>query len=252
MPSRFGPTRVYRWAGTGPPVVLLHGGAVTSVAWQHLAEAMPDRDVYAVDIMGDVGRSQQREPIDDVTELAGWLDDVHAALELDEVRLVGHSLGGWVAINAAINRPRRLASLVLFDPGGVVPIQMGPFLRWGMPVMLSSFAPAIVRRWVARRKRHPLGADKRHSRLMLLGVLFHRPGFPMLQPTFTDEQLTSIDVPTTLVAGEQTEMFDTQAMAARLREHVPNVTTHVVAGAGHALTVSHVASCASHVTDATL
>lgn len=247
VPTRFGPTRAYHWPGTGVPLVLLHGGAVTSVTWQHLAEALADRDVYAIDIMGDAGRSQQREPIDDATELAGWLDDALAGLGLDAVQLAGHSLGGWVAANAAIAVPRRLASVVLIDPGGIVPIQMVPFMRWGLPVMLSSFAPAPVRHWVARRKRHPLGEDKRHSRLMLLSVLYHRPGFPMLQRTFTDEELASITVPTTLVAGELTEMFDTKAMVERMRRLIPGVATTVVPGAGHALTVSHVDDCARHL-----
>ena len=241
--TRYGSTRAYRWPGTGAPLVLLHGGAVTSVTWQALAAALRDRDVYALDIMGDVGRSRQQAPFGDVTDLADWLDDALAALDLDRVHLVGHSLGGWVAINAAIRRPERLASLNLFDPGGVVPLQMGPFMRWGLPVMLSSFLPGTARRSIARRKRHPLGADKRHTRLMLLSVLFHRPGLPPLQPPFTDEQLGTIAVPTTLIAGECTEMFDTRAMVERIGRLVPDAETIVVPGAGHALTVSHVDHC---------
>ena len=75
MPTWFGSTQAYRWPGSGVPLVLLHGGAVTSITWEPIAEAMPDRDVYALDIMGDVGRSEHTAPFGEVTELATWLDD---------------------------------------------------------------------------------------------------------------------------------------------------------------------------------
>ena len=244
VPTRFGSTRAYRWPGTGAPLVLLHGGAVTSATWQALAAALPDRDVYALDIMGDVGRSEHTAPFCDVTDLALWLDDALTGLRLDRVQLVGHSLGGWVAINAALRRPQRLASLVLIDPGGVVQLQMGRFMRWGVPVMLSFRSPRVRRAGgSARRKHHPLAMDKRWTRLMLLGVVYHRPGFPPLQPPFSDDELGSIGVPTSLVLGELTEMFDVEAMAQRLRALLPKVSTTVIAGGGHALTVSHVEEC---------
>src|SRR4051794_38303290 len=161
VPTRFGPTRAYHWPGCGVPLVLLHGGVCTSVVWQPFAAARGDRDVYALDLMGDVGRTEQRAPLRDADDLASWLDDALAGLDLDRVHLVGHSLGGMVALNTAIRRPERLASLVVFDPGGVVKIDLPAFLAWGLPVMLGSFLPPRMRRWIARRKRHPLAEDKR-------------------------------------------------------------------------------------------
>jgi pimeloyl-ACP methyl ester carboxylesterase len=226
-------------------VVLLHGGAVTSITWQHLVAALPDRDIYALDTMGDVGRSEQAVRFDEVTDLADWLDDTLGGLGLEGVQLVGHSAGGWVAINAAIHRPRRLASLVLIDPAGVVPLQMRSFAAWGVPVMMSTFLPVRARAWVASRKRHPLAVDWRWTRMMLLGLLWHRPGFPALPPLFVDADLATITLPTTVVVGERTEMLDVRRLAKRLSDLVPNVTTTIVEGAGHALTVSHAERCAA-------
>ena len=242
----FGPTRAYHWAGAGgTPIVLLHGGACTSIVWRPLAESLHGRghDVWAVDIMGDVGRSEHRVAFTDMTDMAPWLADALDALGLDHVHLVGHSLGGMVALHVALRRQERLDALTLFDPGGVVPLQMLPFLGWGLPVMLSSFFPAGVRRRVARWKRHPLAEDSRQTRLMLLGLLHHRPGFPAKAPDLTDDELASITVPTTLIVGAQTEMFDTPAMVARMQRLLPNVRAITIPGAGHALTVSHVDAC---------
>ncbi|MEM7273323.1 MAG: hypothetical protein AAF547_09610, partial [Actinomycetota bacterium] len=46
--TSFGPTRVYRWPGGGPPVVFLHGMGDTSIRWIPYAEQLGDHDVYAV------------------------------------------------------------------------------------------------------------------------------------------------------------------------------------------------------------
>ena len=129
---------------------------------------------------------------------------------------------------------------------------MGPFMRWGFPVMASSFMPGLVRRRVARRKHHPLAVDKRWTRLMLLGVLWHNPEFPPLQPPFADDELASIGIPTSLIAGELTEMLDTSAMADRLRSLVPTIDVTIVEGAGHAVTVSHVHECVAAIDEARL
>jgi pimeloyl-ACP methyl ester carboxylesterase len=243
--TSYGPTRAYRWPGAGDPVVLLHGGAVTSLTMEMLAGALPARDVYALDTMGDVGRSEHLVPFDEAHDLAAWLDEALAGLGLDRVRLVGHSAGGWVAINAAVRRPGRLSSLVLLDPAGVVPLQMGPFVRWGVPVMASTFLPRSLRARVARGKRHPLAADKRWTRLMALGLLGHRPGFPAVPPVFSDDDLAAISVPIAVVVGACTEMLDVGLLVERIRGCRPEVTTTVVADAGHALPVSHAEACAS-------
>jgi pimeloyl-ACP methyl ester carboxylesterase len=247
--TRFGPTRAYHWVGDGLPIVLLHGGACTSIVWRPLAESLHARgaNVYAVDIMGDVGRSEHRVPFADMTDMAPWLDDALDALGLERVHLVGHSLGGMVALHVALGRPARLDALTLFDPGGVVPLHLRPFLWWGLPVMLSSFLPSTVRQRVARWKRHPLATDARQTRLMLLGLVHHHPGFPAKAPDLTDDELSSITMPTTLVVGEKTEMFDSAAMVERTRRLLPAVRAITIPGAGHALTVSHVDACVAGI-----
>src|SRR3954462_1750083 len=61
--TRLGPPRAYRWRGAGTPIVFLHGITGTSLSWAPYAERLEGRDVVAVDIIGDVGRSEQRVAI---------------------------------------------------------------------------------------------------------------------------------------------------------------------------------------------
>ena len=79
-------------------------------------------------------------------------------------------------------------------------------------------------------------------RMALHGQLHHPPRFPPLEP-FTDDELRSITVPVTVVVGEKSEMLDPRITVERARAFIPTVQTHVIANAGHALTVSHFDEC---------
>src|SRR5437870_4022677 len=111
--TAYGPTRAYRWKGTGTPLVLLHGGTLTSLFWAPYADALAGNDIYAIDIMGDAGRSEHEVPFDRAEDVAAWLDETLAGLHIQRAHLVGHSLGGFVSLSAAVHRPSRVASLTL-------------------------------------------------------------------------------------------------------------------------------------------
>ena len=77
--TTYGRVRAYRYGtGDGVPIVLLHGRAGTSVMWERnnpgLAEAHP---VYALDVLGEPGRSVQTVPIRSSREQAVWLNIDH-------------------------------------------------------------------------------------------------------------------------------------------------------------------------------
>jgi pimeloyl-ACP methyl ester carboxylesterase len=113
-------------ADGGPPVVLLPGGRSTSAGWYANVGALaPVHRVYAVDILGDVGRSVPGgEPVASRDDIVAWLDGVLDGLGVDAVALGGHSYGGWIAARYAIARPERVSSLVLVDPAELARLTM--------------------------------------------------------------------------------------------------------------------------------
>jgi pimeloyl-ACP methyl ester carboxylesterase len=247
--TRFGTTRAYHWAGAGDPIVLLHGMGGTSLIWTRYAEALRGRDVWAIDILGDAGRSVQRVPYTTTDQLGEALDEALAGLGIERAHLVGHSLGGWLSLNLATRRASRVASVVLLDPVGIGRLHLLRFMLWGVPVLLGALAPAPVRRWMAVRFRMPLLNDKRAIRMALHGQLNHPLRVPPLLP-FSDQELRSISVPVVVLVGERTEVFDRTEVVERATL-IPRAHVEVVPNAGHAFPVDHVELVVSRLTAVT-
>lgn len=114
----------YLAIGSGPPVVLLHGGASTSSEWLGpMAELSGTHAAYALDMIG-YGRSSRHERGYYLSDLAETVERSLDKLGLGSVTLVGHSLGGRVAMEVAFREPGRVERLVLVDTMGFSPLAM--------------------------------------------------------------------------------------------------------------------------------
>src|SRR6476660_5928935 len=89
IPTRFGTTHVIVSGPTdAPPLVLLHGYMATSIKWSpNMADFSERYRVYAIDTMGQPGKSVPAEPIRNAVDYVTWLTATLDALHLDRVSL---------------------------------------------------------------------------------------------------------------------------------------------------------------------
>ena len=109
-------------AGEGAPILLLHGFGDTADCWRRVVPALSRRHrVVAIDIP-PFGRSRDPAALGK-DGLVDWYPGFFRALldelELDRVTLVGHSLGGAIAMHATLERPESVARLALIAPAGL-------------------------------------------------------------------------------------------------------------------------------------
>ena len=116
-------------AGVGPPLVLLHGLGGTKASFLPTVAALGARHrMVAVDLPGFGDSDKPLGPYDP-RFLARWVAGALDALELDSTHLLGHSLGGRVALEVAFQQPARIDALVLMTPS-LAWLRERPWMSW--------------------------------------------------------------------------------------------------------------------------
>jgi pimeloyl-ACP methyl ester carboxylesterase len=109
----------YRMAGSGPPVILIHGITSSSENWKTVGPMLAEHyTVLAPDLVGH-GHSAKPRGDYSMGAFASGVRDLTVALDLGPATVVGHSLGGGVAMQFAYQFPERAVRLALIDSGGL-------------------------------------------------------------------------------------------------------------------------------------
>jgi pimeloyl-ACP methyl ester carboxylesterase len=111
--------RAYRIAGTGPAILLIHGIGDNSTTWSSVQSTLAQRfTVIAPDLLGH-GKSDKPRADYSVAAYANGMRDLLSVLDIERVTVVGHSLGGGVAMQFAYQFPQLVDRLILVGAGGV-------------------------------------------------------------------------------------------------------------------------------------
>ncbi|HWG09304.1 MAG TPA: alpha/beta fold hydrolase [Solirubrobacteraceae bacterium] len=110
---------IYRVAGSGPPIVLIHGMLNSSSHWRAVALSLANE--YTVIAPDLIGHGDSAAPRGDYSlgAHAASIRDLLAAIGIDRASIVGHSLGGGVAMQFFYQFPQRVERLVLVSSGGL-------------------------------------------------------------------------------------------------------------------------------------
>lgn len=220
MPCRFSNSRIrlsqgqlfWREAGQGQTLVFLHGASHDSSQWLPLLERLSrDRHCLAPDLLG-FGDSERPDVHYSIQLQVECLAEYLAALHLENVVLVGHSLGGWVAASYALQHKQQVQGLILFSPLGVETEESQN--QWRLePWLIGSF-PLVF--WLLRSLRplaKLLGFRAKIDRLLeyrqqllqfptACQLLFQRRQAE-ITAEFLDNRLEFLKVPTLILQGDR-------------------------------------------------
>ena len=119
---------IYRIAGDGPPVVLIHGMVNSSKHWETVALRLADRyTVVAPDLLGHGDSAAVRGDYS-LGAHACSIRDLLTTIGIDRATIVGHSLGGGIAMQFFYQFPQRVERLALISSGGLGH-EVSPMLR---------------------------------------------------------------------------------------------------------------------------
>lgn len=233
VPSAYGTTRVnVSGPADGVPLVLLHGGGATSTVWFAIAGGLArTHRVYAIDQLGDVGRSVPHgRRITAAEDLMDWLDAVLDHLALPSTLLCGHSYGGWLALSYALHAPSRVRRLALLDPTDCLAGLRPAYRLRAVPLFVQPTASRMrsFLDWETGGAR----LDPGWLELTALGAGFRKSKIVLPRRPDT-ERLRALAVPTLVLLAEHSKAHDIRRVADTASPLLPHVTTSVLPAATH-------------------
>ena len=199
-----------RKAGKGPPVLLLHGGACDSADWvETMVPLSGSYTFYAPDLVG-YGQSDRNRDGYYLSDFTDSTKGLIEALGLDSpLVIVGHSLGGRVALDIALNHPDKVRKLALIDTTG-----FSRLARWGSFLGTMAY---LIRRLLGRPQPYP-------RFMMEDGAV---PDWVCL------DRLPELKMPT-LILWNRRDPYYTVKGALRAKELMPQAQLEIMPRYGHA------------------
>lgn len=237
IPTRQGETFVVASGDEhAPPVLLFHGSVFNSAAWMADVILWSERfRVYAVDMIGEAGLSAPTRPKLNSEAYALWLDEVLNALNIPQASLVGMSLGGWLALDYATRRPRRVESLVVMNPAGICRQKFSAVLK---AIALQMCGPSGAQKArdtiLGRIPQTATPAIRAYMEFVALIQEHFRPRLTKL-PIFTDEALHRLTMPVMAILGGQDALLDAATSKRRLEQNVQHADIRYLPEASHVL-----------------
>ena len=216
---------------SNPPIVLLHGSCSNSAFWfPEIMALSGNYMVYAVDIIGEAGNSEEYRPDINTDAFALWMKDVLDALGLEKAVIIGNSLGGWTALKFATAFPERVSRLVLIASSGLAEIR--PQFIDNVAQTRQSNENGSVDSTIIGENDIP----KEVLEFMNLIVESYNPINYL--PVYADNQLRQLTMPVLFIDGENDVIIDAQQSAQRLSHLVSSAEIHLLGNCGHVITNS--------------
>lgn len=214
-----------------PPLVLLHGTGSNSAMWlDEVEEFSKHFCVYAIDMPGEPGKSEERQYSLKGSAYLDWLHEALNMLALNNVSIAGISLGAWLAAGFASAYPEMVEKLVLLCPSGIGR-QRASFLFKAMPLMLLGD-------WgLDRLVRMVNGGQSIPKEVVdytkLIARHFNLRSEPV--PIYSDDRLKRLNMPVLLFAGERDVLLDSRETVRRISSLLPDAKVNLLPEYGHVL-----------------
>ena len=227
----------YLTGGEGEPLVVIHGGGDSGRAWlENAAELSKNYQVYLPDLPG-FGHSKAIDEDFDLSSYVTFVEDFSRSLGLGRFHLVGHSLGGGIALNYALEFPYKIERLVLISSlclGREIALwsrilSLPIFYRITKKTIVSVFR-AIE--WLVKKINYPLEKVTPPSlfRMSIGKSIMSIKG----QTTVLANRLSELLMPTLLVWGAKDSIVPVRH-AILAAERIPNCQVRVFQDSGHSV-----------------
>lgn len=209
--------------------MLLHGSCSNSAFWfAEMMELSKNFHVFAIDIIGEAGNSDEVRLELTTDEYALWIKEIVDALHIDRLTVIGNSLGGWIGLKFAVTFTERVSKLILIATSGIVPSSQE---------FIEKSVKALSEGEQELKELHDdiVGQDAvpKEVRDFITLILENFNPITGVLPMFSNEQLRRLKMPVLYIAGKEDATVDTPKSAQRLLSLVPAAQVQLLQHCGH-------------------
>lgn len=227
----------YFAGGQGDPLVIIHGGGDGAMSWRKNAEELSKNySVYIPDLPG-FGHSQSASDKFNLPEYVAFIEDFSHTLGIERFHLIGHSIGGGIALHYALKSPQKVKGLVLVS-SWCLGLEAALWVRLlSHPALCRSLGEAGIAvlkgvKWLVRLFYAPFRFANPVTRVKM------DVGKTMItfrgQTTVLQDRLCELTVPTLLVWGAGDRIVPA-AHAYIAAELIPDCQLHIFENCGHSV-----------------
>ena len=220
-----------RREGKGEPLLFLHGASGAPAIMPFMEKLAQRFDVLVPEHPG-YGLSDEPEWLDNIHDLAYFYLDFLKRLDLENVTLVGSSLGGWIGLEMAVRDTSRLRALVLVSPVGV----RAPGLQPADTFLMSpeELAGQLFHdpKFAQARLAEPVTPESVDASLKNRHATARLAWEPRLHDPHLQKWLHRIDLPVQIIWGDQDRILPLGFLDI-FRKLMPAAKAEVVKDAGH-------------------
>ncbi len=227
-----------------PPLVALHGKAVSSTMWVPLLGTLTaSHRVFLVDTIGDINKSVATRVLHDGGDVARWLDAVLGGISVDHAAVVGLSYGAWIGTTFAMARPEAVERLAILSPAGVFAGVRPAWMARALYANLLRPRPETLRGFMATMYTSETAAQLEGSVFGQVidqyvgGIMEFRSSTREARPrTYPAEALAALTMPVLVIIGDEESVCDGPRAAGIARRRLPDARVELVAHANHSVT----------------
>jgi pimeloyl-ACP methyl ester carboxylesterase len=224
----------YYEGGSGAPVVLVHGLGSRAEDWSNLMPQLKQAGfhVYVIDLLGYGRSARPADATYSIPEEAQYVEDFIAERGLEKVNLIGWSMGGWVSMRVALDKPERIGRLVLCDSAG---IRFEPiFTMFDLEPTTIPAVQRLYRMLMPRPAEVPdfLARDMVRKFKQLNWVVDRSARSMFRGDDLLDGKLGGLEMPTLIIWGKQDHLIPL-ATAVSVHQQIPQSVLEIYDGCGH-------------------
>lgn len=234
LPTRYGETHlIASGPPDAPPLVLMRGAGGNTTLWApDIGYLSRYFRTYALDVIGETGKSAPTRPSYKGSAYGEWLVDVFDALKIERANVAGTSRGGWLTLKIAQYAPERVNRIVPMSAEGIASVSPKFFLRMFRVLLFRNRAAVYNLKRFITPPDLSVNKDLMEERTIVYKHFRQSMNRP---PLFTDDELRQISAPTLLLFGEHELVYNINAIIKRVQHLPANFHTEVIPNAGHAL-----------------